>query len=49
MPCAKLLTQAEEITTELNITVQPELRVEYNITQGICHTSREVNADLIRA
>ncbi|MGB5713868.1 MAG: cation:proton antiporter [Waterburya sp.] len=45
--CGKLLTQAEQIGAELNITVQPELRVEYDIAQGISHASREVNADLI--
>ena len=45
--CAKLLTQAEAIATELKIQVQPELRVEYDIAQGIAHASREVNADLI--
>lgn len=45
--CAKLLTQAEEIAAKLNIPVQPELRVEYDIAQGISHASREVNADLI--
>ena len=45
--CAKLLTQAEKIGAELNIPVQPELRVEYDIAQGISHASREVNADLI--
>ena len=45
--CSKLLTQAEAISQELNITVQPELRIEYDIAQGISHASREVNADLI--
>ncbi|MEN9518395.1 MAG: hypothetical protein RLZZ381_983 [Cyanobacteriota bacterium] len=45
--CAGLLTQAESIADELNIPVQPELRVEYDIAQGITHASREVNADLI--
>ena len=45
--CAKLLSQAEEIGAQLNITVQPELRIEYDVAQGISHASREVNADLI--
>lgn len=45
--CAKLLSQAEAIGTELNIAVQPELRVEYDIARAISHASREVNADLI--
>ena len=45
--CDRLLTQAEAICQELNITVQPELRVEYDVAQGISHASREVNADLI--
>jgi nucleotide-binding universal stress UspA family protein len=45
--CTKLLAQAESITTELGVAVQPELRVEYDIVQGITHASREVNADLI--
>jgi Kef-type K+ transport system membrane component KefB/nucleotide-binding universal stress UspA family protein len=45
--CAQLLAQAEEIAIELDIAVQPELRIEYDIAQGISHASREVNADLI--
>ena len=45
--CTKLLAQAEAIATELDVEVQPELRVEYDIAQGISHASREVNADLI--
>jgi Kef-type K+ transport system membrane component KefB len=45
--CTKLLAQAESIAAELNISVQPELRVEYDIAQGVTHASREVNADLI--
>ena len=45
--CAKLLSQAETVSTELDIAVQPELRIEYDIAQGISHASREVDADLI--
>lgn len=45
--CTQLLTQADAITTELDIAVQPVLRIEYDIAQGISHASREVNADLI--
>ncbi len=45
--CTNLLAQAESIGTELDVSVQPELRIEYDIAQGISHASREVNADLI--
>lgn len=45
--CIQLLTQAKEIATELDIEVQPELRVASDLARGISHTSREVNADLI--
>ena len=45
--CAKLLNQAKSIAAELDITVQPELRVEYDVAQGISHASREVNANVI--
>jgi Kef-type K+ transport system membrane component KefB len=45
--CQKLLAQAQEISEELGIATQPELRIEYDVAQGISHASREVNADLI--
>ncbi len=45
--CQKLLAQAQNIGEELGIMAQPELRIEYDIAQGISHASREVNADLI--
>ena len=45
--CNQLLTQAEAISKELDITVQPEVRIEYDVARGISRASREVNADLI--
>lgn len=45
--CQQLLAQAQEITEELGIAAQPELRVEYDVAQGISHASREVDANLI--
>ena len=45
--CNQLLTQAEAISQELDITVQPEVRIEYDVARGISRASREVNADLI--
>ncbi len=45
--CQELLAQAQEITQELGVIAQPELRVEYDVAQGISHASREVNASLI--
>lgn len=45
--CQKLLLQAQEITKELGVTARPELRVEYDVAQGISHASREVDANLI--
>jgi Kef-type K+ transport system membrane component KefB len=45
--CQKLLAQAQKISEELGIATQPELRIEYDVAQGISHASREVNADLI--
>ena len=45
--CTQLLTQAKEIAIDLDIAVQPELRVASDLARGISHASREVNADLI--
>ena len=45
--CNKLLAQAEIISKELHVSVEPEVRIEYDIARGISHASREVNADLI--
>ncbi|HEY9771242.1 MAG TPA: cation:proton antiporter [Coleofasciculaceae cyanobacterium] len=45
--CQGLLAQALTVTQELDIPAQPELRVEYDIAQGISHASREVDASLI--
>lgn len=45
--CQKLLSQAQEISEELGIAAQPELRIEYDVAQGISHASREVDANLI--
>ena len=45
--CQQLLSQAQEIGEDLGIATKPELRVEYDVAQGISHASREVNANLI--
>ena len=45
--CRSLLYQATEVSEELGITAQPELRIEYDVAQGITHVSREVDANLI--
>ena len=42
-----LLVQAQKVSEELGITAQPELRIEYDVAQGITHVSREVDANLI--
>lgn len=42
-----LLVQAQAVSEELGIIPRPELRIEYNVAQGITHFSREVDADLI--
>ena len=42
-----LLAQAQEVSEELGITALPELRIEYDVAQGITHVSREVDANLI--
>ena len=42
-----LLAQAQKVSEELGITAQPELRIEYDVAQGITHVSREVDANLI--
>ena len=42
-----LLAQAQEVGEELGIATQPELRIEYDVAQGITHLSREVDANLI--
>lgn len=45
--CEKLLFQAQETCQELGVDTKPELRIEYDVAQGIAHTSREMNANLI--
>ena len=45
--CQHLLSQAQQITKELGITARPELRIEYDVAQGISHASREVDVNLI--
>ena len=42
-----LLAQAQKVSEELGITAQPQLRIEYDVAQGITHLSREVDANLI--
>lgn len=42
-----LLEQATELSRELGVEASPQLRIDYNIAQGISHISREQNASLI--
>jgi len=42
-----LLDQAKELSRELGVEASPQLRIEYDVAQGISHTSREQNASLI--
>jgi nucleotide-binding universal stress UspA family protein len=43
----QLLTAAQDISLELGVKTIPQLRIEYDVAQGISHASREANADLI--
>jgi Kef-type K+ transport system membrane component KefB len=43
----QLLDHAKELSEELGVNVAPQLRIEYDVAQGISHASREVNANLI--
>lgn len=45
--CRQLLAQAQNIAQELDVTSQPELRIEYDVAHGICHASRELDASKI--
>ncbi len=42
-----LLDQATELTRELGVEASPHLRIEYDVAQGISHTSREIDASMI--
>lgn len=42
-----LLDQAKELSRELGVEASPQLRIDYDVAQGISHTSRELNASLI--
>ncbi|MFB8788340.1 MAG: cation:proton antiporter [Potamolinea sp.] len=42
-----LLEEAKDLCRELGIEASVQLRIEYDIAQGISHTSREQNANLI--
>ncbi|HAA32495.1 MAG TPA: sodium:proton antiporter, partial [Cyanobacteria bacterium UBA8553] len=42
-----LLDQAKELSRELGVEASPQLRIDYDIAQGISHASRELNASLI--
>lgn len=42
-----LLDQATELSRELGVEASPQLRIDYNVAQGITHISREQNASLI--
>ncbi len=41
------LEAAEAIGEEFHASVDPKLRIEYNVAQAICHVSREEDANLI--
>jgi Kef-type K+ transport system membrane component KefB/nucleotide-binding universal stress UspA family protein len=41
------LETAQAISEELEAVTLPELRIDYNVAQAICHVSREENANLI--
>ncbi|MEB3355846.1 MAG: cation:proton antiporter [Synechococcales bacterium] len=38
---------AQTISEGLEATIDPKLRIEYNVAQAVCHVSREENANLI--
>ncbi len=42
-----LLDQAIELSRELGVEASPQLRIEYDVAQGISHTSREQDASMI--
>jgi Kef-type K+ transport system membrane component KefB len=42
-----LLAQAKELSRELGVEASPQLRIEYDVAQGISHASRELDASLI--
>ncbi|MCA1992033.1 MAG: universal stress protein, partial [Coleofasciculus sp. S288] len=42
-----LLEQANELSRELGVEASPQLRIEYDVAQGISHASRELNASMI--
>ncbi|NEP17381.1 MAG: universal stress protein [Leptolyngbya sp. SIO4C1] len=41
------LNEAQAISEDFEATLEPKLRIEYNVAQAICHVSREENANLI--
>ncbi|NJN00994.1 MAG: universal stress protein [Leptolyngbyaceae cyanobacterium SL_1_1] len=41
------LEAAQAISEEFEATLEPKLRIEYNVAQAVCHVSREENANLI--
>lgn len=43
----QLLDYAKELSLDLGVKVAPQLRIGYDVAQGISHASREVNANLI--
>jgi nucleotide-binding universal stress UspA family protein len=42
-----LLDQAKDLSRDLGVEASPQLRIEYNVAQGISHASREQNASMI--
>ncbi|HEY9638420.1 MAG TPA: cation:proton antiporter [Coleofasciculaceae cyanobacterium] len=42
-----LLDQAKELSRELGVEASPQLRIDYDVAQGISHASRELNASLV--
>lgn len=43
----QLLDQAKDLSRELGVEASPQLRIEYDVAQGISHASRELNASMI--
>lgn len=43
----QLLEEAQAVSEEFEATTEPELRIDYNVSQTIAHVGREKNANLI--
>jgi nucleotide-binding universal stress UspA family protein len=42
-----LLSRSKELSRELGVEASPQLRIEYDVAQGISHASRELDASMI--